>query len=279
MSFTTPILVKTHLLTSTFPEQVIRNYPVSFNGTPRVELPHHNLVADSAAVKQDLQAAPFMDNSATLKGEEFVALQYSQLVPGSVVVTLSEALTALFVEERDFQVDYTLGALRRLATGTIPDQQPVIVYYSYFTLFERDTDYTLDDQTGLLTRAEDGAIADGAAALVDYVVTAGTVEDDLIEQAITEAEDMIIRSLAEEYNASSTNQGLKTGATELALSIICRALTMEALSRRATTDIPGRAKEWQQLARTYEQQAWQTLAPFLAPMALRSTYHQGREKE
>ena len=33
MSFTTSILVKTHLLTSPFPEQVIRNFPVSFSGT------------------------------------------------------------------------------------------------------------------------------------------------------------------------------------------------------------------------------------------------------
>ena len=66
---------------------------------------------------------------------------------------------------------------------------------------------------------------DGAAVLVDYTVTAGCVEDDLVDQAITEAEDIILRSLAEEYNASSTNQGLKTGATELALSIICRALS------------------------------------------------------
>ena len=55
-----------------------------------------------------------------------MALQYAQLVPGSVVVTLSEALTTLFVEELDYQVDYAQGMLRRLAGGTIPDQQPVI---------------------------------------------------------------------------------------------------------------------------------------------------------
>ncbi len=277
MSFTTPVLVKTHLLTSTFPELVIRNHPVTFSGTASIELPHHNLVADSAAVKQDLQTAPFMDNSATLKEQEFVALQHPQLVPGTVVVTLSEALTTIFVEELDYQVDYTSGSVRRLATGAIPDMQPVIVYYSFCTLFGRNTDYSLNDQTGLLTREDGGAIPDGASVIVDYTVTAGSVEDDLIDEAITEAEDIILRSLAEDYNANSTNQGLKTGATELALSIICRALAVEALSRRATTDIPGRAKEWQQLSRTYEQQAWQTLAPFLTPMSLRSTFRQSRE--
>lgn len=277
MSFTTPVLVKTHLLTSTFPQLVIRNHPVTFSGAAGIELPHHNLVAGSAAVKQDLQLAPHMDTTVTLNLEKFSALEHAHLVPGTVLVTLSEALGTVYVEELDFQVDYTAGTIRRLASGSIPNMQPVIVYYSYYTVYQRDTDYTLDDATGLLTRDPGGAIPNGATVFVDYTVTAGTVEDDLIAQAITEAEDLILRFLAPEYNASSTDQGLKTGATELALSIICRAQAVEALSRRATTDIPGRAKEWQQLSRFYEQEAWETLAPFLLPMSLRSTYRQTRE--
>ena len=194
-----------------------------------------------------------------------------------MVVTPGEALSTVYVEEQDYQVDYAGGRIRRLGSGAIPNNQPVLIYYSYYTLFTIHSDYTLDCAAGILTRVETGAIPDGATALVDYTVTAGTVEDDLIAEAITEAEDLILCSLSPDYNANSTNQGLKTGATELALSIICRAEAIEALSRRATTDIPGRAKEWQHLSRFYEQQAWETLAPFLLPLHLRSTYRQSRE--
>ena len=277
MSFTSPLLIKKHLLTSPFPELVIRNHPVTFSGTDPVELPHHNLVAESDAVKWDTHTAPVSDQSVTLKGEEFQDMEHAQLVSGSVLVTLSEALSTVYVEELDYQVDYIAGRIRRLETGAIPDQQLVLIYYSFYSLFERDPDYIVDGANGVLARVEGGAIPDGASALVDYTVAAGTVEDDLIAQAITEAEDIILRFLAPEYNASSTDQGLKTGATELTLSIICRAQAIEALSRRATTDVPGRAKEWQQLARVYEQQAWQTLAPFLLPMSLRSVMRQPRE--
>jgi hypothetical protein len=277
MSFTTPILVKTHLLTGTFPELVIRDHAVTFTDTTEIELPHHNLVADSIVVKRDVLAAPYLDSSATLKEEEFVSLEHAQLVPGSAVVTLSEALTTVYVDEVDYQIDYVNGRVRRLASGSIPDQQPVIVYYDYFSLFERGPDFSIDEANGILTREEGGAISAGATVLVDYTVAAGAVEDDLITEAIAEAEDMILRLLSPDYNSGSTDQGLKTGATELSLSIICRAAAAEALSRRATTDISGRAKEWQQLSRFYEQQAWNTLAPFLLPLSVRSPFRQPRD--
>lgn len=277
MPFTTPTLVKKHLLTATFPELIIRAHPVTFDGTTPIELPHHNLEQDSEAVKWDATTAPLLDNSVTLGGEDFSNMQHVQIVPGTILVTLSEALTTVYAEAADYQVDYAAGRIRRLESGAIPDSQAVLIYYSFYTVFTRDDDYTIDYAAGIVTRVESGIIPDGTAALVDYTVIAGTVEDDLIAQAITEAEDIIVRSLSPDYNASSTNQGLKTGATELTLSIICRAETIEALSRRATSDIPGRAKEWQQLSRFYEQQAYQTLAPFLLPMSLRSTYRQPRE--
>ena len=278
MSFTTALLIKKHLLTSPFPELVIRNHPVTLTEMDPVELPHHNLVSESDVVKWDTHAAPVADNSVTLKSEEWQNINHAQVVPGTVLVTLSEALTTIYVEELDYQVDYAAGRIRRLAGGSIPDYQLVLIYYSYYSLFERGTDYTIDSENGILTRREDGDIPNGASVLVDYTVTSGTVEDDLIAEAITEAEDVIVRFLAPEYNASSADQGLKTGATELALSIICRAQAMEALARRATSDVSGRAKEWQQLARMYEQKAWQTLAPFLLPMSLRSITRQPREE-
>ena len=277
MSFTNPTLIRTHLLTSTFPEQVIRNYSVTFDEQSQITLPHHSLVTDSDVVKLDSHMAPVLDDTATVKAEDWVDLTHTQLVPGTVLVTLRETLATIYTEEVDYQMDYAGGRIRRLASGTIPDNQPLVLFYAHYSLFTNGSDYEVDYPSGIITRVTEGAIPDGASVFVDYAVAAGAVEDDLITQAIVEAEDIVVRLLAPEYNSSSTDQGLKTGATKLALSIICRALAIEALSRRTTTDIPGRAKEWQQLSRSYEEQAWSTLAPFLLPMTMRSTALNRRE--
>ena len=74
MSFTSPTLVKKHLLTSPFPELVIRNHVVTLNGTTPVELPHHNLVTNSEAVKWDVSTAPYLDDSLSMKGDDFLKL-------------------------------------------------------------------------------------------------------------------------------------------------------------------------------------------------------------
>ena len=277
MPFTTPALLRTHLLTATLPELVIENHPVTLIGTDPVELPHHNLVVDTVSVKWLADDTLSLESGVTLTDTDEIDLLFPLLVRGSVVVTLSEAVTTIYTEEVDYRIDYAKGRISRVDTGSVPNGQQVLVYYLYYTAFTSGTDYTLDHPAGILTRDDTGAIPDGANVLVDYTVTSGGVEDDLIVQSITEAEDIIVRFLSPDYNSSSTDQGLKTGATQLALSIICRAQAIEALSRRATTDIPGRAKEWQQLSRFYEQQAWDTLAPFLLPMHLRSTVRQTRD--
>jgi hypothetical protein len=270
MSFTNLALVKAHLLSSDYGAYDVENVRVTLNGTAQTELPHHNLVNESDVVKWDTSVYPDVEEGLVLTGDEWSKPVGRPFVRGSVVIALSSSLATIYSEESDYKVDYAQGCVRRVAGSTIPESMPLLMYYYAYHVFERDADYDLDPACGTLRRTSDSSIPDGAAVLVDYQVTAGSVTDELILQAITEAEDCIVRLLGPGFTPDSTDQGLKTGATELVLSIIARDMAGEALARRLLTDSGARAKQWQDLSQLYERQAWLTLRPFLEPYGLRS---------
>jgi hypothetical protein len=270
MPFTTLSTVKKHLLNSTFGPLHVEDLPITLNGTTDTELPHHNIAASSETVKRSEEIAPKQNSPITLSGTTWANLDDPNLVRNSVVAALSEILSTVYVEETDFQIDYDGGRIRRTADSGIPDFTTIQVFYSYYKDLSAGDDYVLDAVNGQIHRTGGGSIPDGATVLIDYAVTAGSVTDELIEQSITEAEDLIIRNLASGYSPSSTDQGLKTGSTWLSLSIIARAYCTEFLGRRTGADGATRGKDWMLLAQQYEAKAWQTLQPFLNPIALRS---------
>jgi hypothetical protein len=96
------------------------------------------------------------------------------------------------------------------------------------------------------------------------------VEDTLIDQAIIEAQDLILRNLAEGYDEYSSDQGITTGATQLALSIVARGLAADVLIINSAADAYHRSKEWQALSELWESTAWETLSPFLDAQAMNS---------
>ncbi len=271
MSFTNLTLVKKHLLQSAFGLLEISAIPATLIEYSELELPHHNIVENTEVVKRVETLAPYEEGYVQLSGYNWRALSRQHLVEGSPVVTLGDTFTTIYVEEKDYIVDYPTGKIRRVPGTTIPDSQPLTVFYYAYRLFSRDTDYEFDPVLGTMCRSVTSAIPDGGHVLIQYSVTAGSVTDDLILEAITEAEDRIVRSLSGDYSASSADQGLKTGATELVMAILARDLAGDTLARRLTTDGAPRAKEWLNLSGMYETRAWQTLSPFLDPFALHSS--------
>jgi hypothetical protein len=270
MSFTSLSTVKKHLLSSGFGPLTLADYPVQLCAQTDVELPHHNLVEGSDVVKWRIEITPEVEGPFVLTGEDWVALSSGNLVPHETVVSTSPTARAIYSDELDYQVDCAQGRVHRLASGGIPDSQTVWVFSTRYAIFQRDSDYHLDSARGLVHRLTDGAIPDGAHVLVDYTVTAGSVTDELIQQAIAETDDLIVRTLSTAYNSSSTDPGLQTGQTELVMAIVARDLAVEVLSRRTSTEAAARAKEWQNLSVLYENRAWQTLRPFLDPYASHS---------
>lgn len=279
MPFTTLTTVKKHLLNSTFGPLHIEDFAITLNGTTDVELPHHNLAANSETVKRSEQVAPKRNTGITLTATNWSNLEDPNLVRGSVAVVLAETLSTVYVEETDYQIDYDVGRIRRTATSGIPSLTTVEVFYSYYKWLTANDDYVLDPVNGKIHRTTTGVIPDGGNVLIDYDITAGSVTDDLINQSITEAEDLIVRNLAPGYNQNSTDQGLKTGSTYLVLSIIARAMCTEFLGRRTGADGATRGRDWMLLAQQYEAKAWQVLQPFINPIVIRSGLRFANEPE
>jgi hypothetical protein len=267
MSLTQRSVVNLHLLSNVLPPLTMEAYPVVLVGTDDVALPHANWVEESDVVKVDVQVQPSLNSAIVLKSNEWTTVGAVQLVPASDVLTLSASLSTIYRNELDYQLDCVQGNIRRVLSGAIPDYMNVWLYYRAYNVFARGQDYVVDGARGTLHRTSDGAIPDGARVLVDYTVTAGSARDALVDEAILEAEDLIVRRLASGYDGNSTDQGLKTGATDLALSIIVRAMAGDALGHVATSDAAGRAREWQKLSEMYEARAWETLRPFLDPLS------------
>jgi hypothetical protein len=270
MSWTNRTTVKTHLQDSQADTLHFENEPVTLEGLAATPLLHRLLTENSETVKWCALNAPTVDNSITLTGTDWSDLAHSNIVPDSVVVTLDERLSQMYVAEKDYIIDAEHGRIRRTSSSSIPTLTTVMVYYLYCTPFQKTTDYTIDHDAGTIARTADGLIPDGATVLVDYDVAAATVSDALIDAAILEAEDKILAHLSSDYGPSSTDQGLKTGATELTLAIVAEAKAMEALSNVTVSNPDNRAAEWLKLAQNLETQAWRTLAPFLYPTARRS---------
>jgi hypothetical protein len=270
MAFTTLSIIKKHLLSSGFLRLRVEEHVVQLNGTDEVELPHHGLIEKSEAVKWIAELKPTREGPVQLTGTDWVSLNYGYLVPNTVVLSLSDALTTLYTEEVDFQTDVTEGRIRRVETGEIPDLQPVFAFYLRYRLFESDTDFIMDYTAGTLRRVSGGTIPDGAHLFVDYETIAGSVTDELILQAIDDVQDRIVRALAQGYSGSSSDHGLQTGATLLVLAVLARAMATEQLARRLITDSAERAREWQKLTDAFEAQGWRILRPFLDPYQLHS---------
>ena len=239
-------------------------------GASAVQLNSAVISENSEEVKTIDLNEPYSEGAMVLSGSNWSDLDHSDIVPDSVVVADDALRSTIYIEGTDYVVDYENGKIRRIPGGSIGDGDTVYAWNRYFTIQVKDTDYTINYETGELARIVDGGIADGGIVYVDYSTTASTVPDALISQAITEAEDKILGRLAEGYDESSEDQGLKTGATELAIAIICNAKAMDIMNRLHANDSDNMAKQWREMSLRYELQAWKTLSRFKAKPGIRS---------
>ena len=270
MSWTDSNTVKKHLMQSDVAVGSVENEEHTLWGTDSVQLKSAVITSGSEEVKTINLNTPYEEGSQVLDGYNWRALDHSDIVPGSVVVTDDALRSTVYIEGTDYVVDYEGGNIRRAVGGSIGDGAEVYIWYLYYTVHIKDTDYTIDYTSGALVRINGGGIANGGIVYVDYTTTASTIPDALISEAITEAEDKILARLAEGYDAGSSDQGLKTGATELAIAIICSAKAMDIMNRLHSNSSDDMAEQWREMSLRYQNQAWNTLSRFLAKPAIRS---------
>ena len=274
MGWTDTDTVKKHLLSLDQLPTEFTDVEVHLAANGKASLPHRGIVSDSEKVKVIGQLTPEHQSGVTLNGETWVALSYDDLVPGEIVLAADDGLETVYQLDVDYCFDPAQGKIRRIAGGAIGDGASVDVYYVRYTVMTPVIDYTIDLSAGEITRVPTGDLEIETSIVVDYEISVETAVDALLAEALTEAEDKILASLSEDYDVTSTDQGLITGATELTLSIICRGLSSHVLSDGRTA-AEGRSRAWRSLAEQYQEQAWRTLQPFLDMHTFTGSKRQG----
>ncbi len=280
MTFTNIDLVKKHILEHELGTVSRENVACRLVGETPFQLPHILLLSGSEKVKAKEQNAPIQE-SVDFASSETAQLAHEELIPDTMVVANDSSLGKIYVENLDYSIDYDQGRITRLSNGSIPPASSVVVWYLSFRIYQKDTDYQIDYNKGQIKRLSSGDIEDGQWVLVDYGVEFALLNDEVIENAIKEANDQVIKYIDPSY-ANSTDQSLVTAETYLAVSILCNVKAMEAMTQNVASGSGWQAHSlslaWSKMSSTYRDQAYQLLqrfrkdpGSFCAPYAARST--------
>lgn len=230
------------------------------------QLEHASIDALSEAVKILRVNEPHADtgNPITLNTGVPVTLDYQKVVWDSVVVADSLALTTVYVENDDYVIDYDNGTIERASVGSaIADGGTVYVWYLYYTTLVRGNDYNIDNDYGTINRRAGTTIPDGATVWVDYSHSEATVTDDAIDEAVRQSEHFITSRLKSGYDNLSDDEGLKTAATNFAMSILCHAMAFKELNNARVDEADALAGRWMNLAGDYGAMAWGQFSKYL----------------
>lgn len=268
-NWTTQATVIKHLIVSDYPGKDIVNERITLLSEDDTQLQHVSI--SDLVVKTIDQSNVQGPTSITLTGTDWTSLPSANTIRGTIFITSDEAGVAIpYTEGDDFYVDWDNGRIRRVANSGI--SSGVAVYISYLISVTRilDTDYTADLDNGLVARISGGSIDDGQQVYCSYSVGAGSVNGAMIDQCILEAEDIIEQRLTDDYSTSSEDQGLETGATHLAISLVCRDKAAEAMLSNMNDDADAVAKSWMSLSDKYETFAYEVLDRFFDPIDFQS---------
>lgn len=265
--------VKKHLQTITVPNANVENERHVLSGVVDSQMQFTNVDTGTEEVKICQIVAPYQDalSPITLTGTVEVNLTFPEIVWESVVVASDQHLTTVFAENFDYIIDYDAGTIKRTDTGSsIPSGSTVYVWYLYFHVFTKNVDYLIDYSAGQIRRiatGSGGTIPDGATVFIDYSHSQTTPADDLISQAITEAESWMLCRLDPNYSCTSSDQGLTDAATFFALAIINlgESQRMLALNLEESSAISNRHHE---LATRYNAMGLSSFQCFSRALAL-----------
>lgn len=279
MSFTNIDLVKKHILEHELGTTNTENVPCHLLGETPFQLPHKNILPNSEKVKGKEGNVPTQENISFSSGEE-VSLSHPELIPDTVVVANDSSLGEIYAENIDYTIDYDNGKLTRIPGGSIPSRVSVVIWYFYYRVYVKEIDYQIDYAKGQIRRKSSGEIEDGQWVLVDYTVEYSLLNDEVIENAIKEANDQIMQYIDDAYS-NSTDQALVTAETYLAVSILGNIKAMEAINQPVGTGSSGQAHSislaWAKMSGVYQGQAYEILkrfrkdpGGFCSPHAVRS---------
>lgn len=272
MSWTDADTIKRHLQAFAIDALTVRFHPVRLEGIDPVQLPHATLASGSVALFAMQEAAPTGPEAITLTDTAWANLGTAAILPESLVLAKEALLEVRYSEGGDYAVDELNGRVKRIDGGAISSGSQLQAWYLPLTRYVENVDYSVELATGRIKRIPTGSLPDPAALLVCYSTSAAGASDELIGQAIDDAEAKIVDRLKDGYDASSTDTGLTIGASELTLALLCDDLALRALSAVGDGSADNRARRFLELSRRYEERAISTLSRFLRlPLPAAST--------
>ena len=246
MSYTNIDLVRRHISFDESGTGLRRDQPVIFADQEWVNLPGRNLIKNSVVVKAVRNYSPVFEEAMIVNGT--ITLSNSRLLHDSVTAASDSSLGTIFRENIDYSVDIEKGVIKSIEVGALPANGKVAVWYYHYSIYIEGHDYSLDYTAGMIRRLTAGDIQPGQTVLVDYELSVSRIDDELINQAVSEA-NALIEKQVDPHRQFGADGALQAAATFLAVSLVCRMAAAGDLI--STANGHQSAAAWLKIAESY----------------------------
>lgn len=247
---------------------VVMNERIALNLTQYSQLQNAPLVENMEFVKRITRYTPVVDPKCpiTLNDEVAVDLSYQKIVWNTVTVSSDAILTTIYTENIDYIIDYVNGTIKRTSASAISSGSTIYIWYQEYEVLVKDQNYDIDYINGQIRR-KGSVIPNDATVYVDYVYSPLTLDDSFINEIIKESENYLSSKLKSTYTLTSSDEGLKSAATNFTLYLLCLAQAAQELSTgRDNSD--AISKQWIALSVKYLELSRNMFMPFANSTAL-----------
>lgn len=260
MSYTGIDLVRSYL-NSPFPVQsAVYDQPLVMREDDYIVFFGGAIESDSLVVKA-VRSNQLSRKMITLDGDTAIVAA-APFIPDTVLVVSDSSLGSVYVEGKDYLVDYAAATLTLKDGSAILTGQNVTVWYQSYHLCDSGTDYLADLSRGALRRTASGSIGNNETVYLDYRPAFLDPQDELLGSAVREANALVEKAVDpnRQFGADPLLQG---AATCRALEIVCRALATRELAGRTRDEKTALA--WLKLSDNYAKRSEELLSSFRPP--------------
>ncbi len=263
MAFTTKEIVKKHILDHHLGSENVEDEKIQLRGADWIQLQKKMILIGSEKIKGKEQIDPTRED-IDFGTADTQNLSQSELIQDTVVAASDSSLGIIYIENVDYHIDYDDGCINRISSGSIPQGAAITVWYLYYRIYEKGVDYDIDYQRGRIKRRSGGGIESGQWIYADYIAEYGSLDDEAIVNAISEANSCIL-DFIDAIHHDSNDKLLVSAETYLAVSIICRIRAMESISPSRSKTESSDAQSWSALSDMYKKEAYVILAKYTGP--------------
>ena len=259
MSYTNIELIKKHIEFIQPVSESIFNQLVVCNSNSGIKIFNGSILENSVKVKTINSTKP-TKKTVTISEDSF-AIHTTPIVRDSLICASDSSLGRLYTEHIDFVIDYQNAVCTIKAGGQLALTDTITFFFIPYSVYSENSDYKIDYPYGEIQRITTGNIQVGESLYIDYAPVYNNYTDDILTNAVTEANAIIERDVDpnKEFGADLV---LQTAATYRTLEILCRSSAMRELIASSKKD---NVNSWLKLADMYLQRAENLVISFKSP--------------